>query len=347
MDKKKRKRRKQQYVTYDYEKVFREQMEKLDEDEVRRQLRDGKRKHIYATKEIRAGDQLEVEIYPEFAKGQKDEITDEGKLEKRRQAQKNLNDKNSRKMCERLINENFTDGDVWATFTYAPGSVPASFREADRNMQNYIRRINYRRRKRGMKKAKYIYITERSEKGRWHQHIIMDGGLDLDTVESCWKLGKRNNVRRTQRDEDGLVGMARYITKDKAPGKGERQQDAAEKNRKQWRASRGLKKPDVRVNHYKTTQRDVNAMAEGRLKVEDHLKKWYPDGECTETQIRYNAINGKFYIYGRMRLKRKEKTRCGNRKPPGRGGGKERSKAHLKQEKEGGMEHEPEVCAAE
>lgn len=322
MDRKKRKRRKQQYIPYDYEAAFQDQLDKLSEEEARYLLRNGKRKYIYATKEIRAGGQLEVEIYPEFARGKAGEIPDEGQLAKRRQAQKNLNDKNSRKMCERLINENFTDGDVWATLTYSEENIPQSFREADKNMQNYIRRINYRRRKQGLGNTKYIYITERSEKGRWHQHIIMDGGLDLDTIESCWKLGKRNNVRRTQRDEDGLVGMAKYLTKDKAPGKGERQQDAEEKHRKQWRASRGLKKPTVKVNHYKTKQRDVNAMATGNLKVEDHLKRWYPEGECTETQIRYNHVNGKFYIYGRLRIKRKE-TECEqHRKPRDKGGGK-------------------------
>ena len=330
MDKRKRRGRRKQYIPYDYEAAFKEQLDKLEEEEARRLLREGKRKHIYATKEIRSGDQLEVEIYPEFARGQREEIPDEGKLEKRRKAQKNLNDKNSRKMCERLINENFADGDLWATFTYSQENVPGSFREADQNMQNYIRRINYRRRKRGLENAKYIYITERSEKGRWHQHIIMDGGLDLDTVESCWKLGKRNNVRRTQRDEDGLVGMAKYLTKDKAPGKGKRQQDEEEKNRKQWRASRGLKKPEIRVNHYKTKQRDINAMVAGKMKVEDHLKRWYPEGECTETQISYNKINGKFYIYARMRMKRKETEKC--RRMLKGAGGKKRSKERQKGE---------------
>ena len=84
MDEKKRRRRKrQQYVPYDYEAAYQQQLEKLDEEEARRLLREGKKKHIYATKEIRAGDQLEVEIYPEFARGQAGEIPDEGKLEKR------------------------------------------------------------------------------------------------------------------------------------------------------------------------------------------------------------------------------------------------------------------------
>ena len=171
---------------------------------------------LCATKEIRSGDQLEVEIYPEFTKGQKDQIPDEGKRKRQRQAQKNLNDKNSKKMCERVISENFTDRDIWATFTYTDDNMPASMEVATKNMQNYIRRLNYQRKKQGLSNARYVYVTECSEKGRWHHHIVMDGDVDMDTVEAVWNLGKRNEIRRLQRDENGLVGMARYITKEKS-----------------------------------------------------------------------------------------------------------------------------------
>ena len=39
-------------------------------------------------------------------------------------AQRNLNDKNARKYVERLINENFTDRDLWLTFTYDNEHLP-------------------------------------------------------------------------------------------------------------------------------------------------------------------------------------------------------------------------------
>ena len=52
-------------------------LDKMEEANEERILKEGKVKSIYATKEIRSGDQLEVEIYPEFTKGQKDQIPDE------------------------------------------------------------------------------------------------------------------------------------------------------------------------------------------------------------------------------------------------------------------------------
>lgn len=69
-----KKRRKAVYVPYDYEAAYMNSLDKMEEANEERILKEGKVKSIYATKEIRSGDQLEVEIYPEFTKGQKDQI---------------------------------------------------------------------------------------------------------------------------------------------------------------------------------------------------------------------------------------------------------------------------------
>lgn len=283
-----KKRRKAVYVPYDYEAAYKNSLDKMEEANEERILKEGKVKSIYATKEIRSGDQLEVEIYPEFTKGQKDQIPDEGKRKRQRQAQKNLNDKNSKKMCERVISENFTDRDIWATFTYTDDNMPASMEVATKNMQNYIRRLNYQRKKQGLSNARYVYVTECSEKGRWHHHIVMDGDVDMDTVEAVWNLGKRNEIRRLQRDENGLVGMARYITKEKSK-KG--------KYQKTWCASKGLRKPKEKVNHYKTKQKDVDRIVKGDLNVCDHLMKWYGDKyDFAEAEVKYNTFKSKLGV---------------------------------------------------
>ena len=288
----KRKRR-TVYVPYDYEAAYQNSLEQMEEENEKRLLKEGKTKNIYATKEIRSGDQLEIEIYPEFARRQESQIPDEGRRKKQRQAQKNLNDKNSRKMCERLILENFDNRDIWATFTYT--EEPETLEEAVRNMQNFIKRLNYKRKKMGLKNARYVYTTECGSKGRFHHHIVMDGDLDMDTVEATWNKGKRNHLRRLQKDENGLVGAARYITKEK---------ERKSKYQKTWNASTGLRKPKEKVNHYKTKQYHVNRIVKGDLKICDHLAKWYGDMyEFAEAEVKYNTFNGRFYIYARMRAK--------------------------------------------
>lgn len=292
-----RKKRKAVFVDYDYEAAYEKQLHNLEESNAERMLKEGRVRSLYATKEIRAGDQMDVEIYPEFTRQERSLIPDEGRRKKQRQAQRNLNEKNSRKYCERLINENFTDRDIWATLTYTDENMPGSMEEAQKDMTNYIKRINYRRKKEGLKNARYIYVTECSEKGRWHHHIVMDGDIDMDTVEATWKKGKRNEVRRLQKDENGLSGMAMYITKQK------KQKGAAGgKYQKAWKASKGLKKPEIRKNHYKFKQKDVDEIVTGKAAIEDKLSKWYAaDGySMTSFEIRYNIFNGRFYISARM-----------------------------------------------
>lgn len=323
MEQSRRRRKKNVYVEYDYEEAYQKQIENLEEDIIKRMMDGKKIKYVYATKEIKAGEQLEVEIYPEFTRKRVEEIPEEGRRKKDRQAQRNLNEKNSRKQCERVINENFGDRDIWATFTYSAEYTPASMKVAKSHMQNYIRRLNYQRKKRGLPNARYVYVTEQGDKGRWHHHIVLDGDIDMDTVESLWTYGKRNQVRRLQKDENGLVGMAKYVSKPKGKGK-----DSEEgKYQKIWTPSKNLKKPDEHKNHYKTKQSHVDKMVNGILPVQEHLNKWYASEgyEYTESVIKYNKWNGQYYIYVRMRKQQEEK------------GGKKSEKTKKSKAKKGGQ----------
>ena len=110
-EKGKKKRKGMQYVSYDYEAAFREQLTMMQEWSLDNMFAHD-RKVRYALKEIKAGDQFEVEIYPQFRK--MSEVPREGqKVVKDNRAQNNLNDKNARKFVERKVNANFGDGDIW------------------------------------------------------------------------------------------------------------------------------------------------------------------------------------------------------------------------------------------
>ena len=232
------------FIPYDYEAAYNKSLEDMNEFFVEQMFKHGK-KVVYALKEIRAGDQFEVEIYPQFKK--MDEVPPEGRSIKKDndKAQRNLNDKNARKYVERLINENFTDRDLWLTFTYDNEHLPpdGDIDVAIKNVQKFIRRVNYQRKKRGLPNARYVYVTayNPTEEIRWHHHIVMDGDMDMDVVEGCWKQSSRNEVRRLQKDENGLTGMAKYIVEEKNRVKSE----------KRWNSSQGLRDPDIKVVHSK------------------------------------------------------------------------------------------------
>lgn len=286
-------RKKTTYIEYDYEASFRKNLTDLEEENMVRMLREGKVRSIYATKEIRAGDQLDIEIYPEFTKGQKEQIPDDGRKEKQKKAQKKLNEKNSQKMCERTIAANFDDGDIWATLTYSKGNEPERFEEAQHDMTLYINRLNYERKKKKLPILRYVYTIERSEKGRYHIHLVCDGDMGMELVETKWKKGRRNQVRRLQKDENGLSGMGSYISKDKKH---------VGKYKKVWKASKGLKKPVIKKNHYKFKQRDIDEIVTGRKDIREKIERWYRPEKyrLSGYEIRYNEMNGRFYISARL-----------------------------------------------
>lgn len=283
--------RRQQAVRerYSYEDTFVKGIEMLEEKQIEEMLKARKIKCAYASKTIKAGNQMEIEIYPDFTRSQ---IREYG-FPKSRQAQRNLDDRNARKNLERLINANFGTGDIWATLTYSQEDLPETIEEAERNMQNYIRRINTARKKKGLPNAKYIYITEYSaeKKIRCHHHLLIDGGMTMDELEKKWKKGSRNNLRRVAPDEEGLTGLAAYLTKDP-------------KGRKRWKASKGLKKPVIRKSHRVFREKNIRDMVTGKREVKEVTQKKYRRYTYTWHEIRYNEINGMFYIYVRMRERR-------------------------------------------
>lgn len=289
-----KKKRGMRPVPYDYEEAYQTNIEILNEYFLE-QVAKRNRKGLYACKEIYAGTQLEIEIYPEFFR--KEDVPEGGKKKSNKKAQDNLNDKNARKKLERLINANFCTNDIWATMVYRGGKEPKSMEEAIRNMVNYIGRINYHRRKQGLPNAKYVYVTEYDPDAeiRWHHHIIMDGMMDRDTIEGLWKLGDRNQVRRLEYDKDGLSGMANYVTK-------------APKGKKRWSCSKGLKKPIEKKTHNKRTApkryKKVGAFVQGMVRdqqsIENTAKIWHPEYEFTKANVYFNDFNGLFYIYIRM-----------------------------------------------
>ena len=210
---------------------------------------------------------------------------------------------------ERLINENFGNKDIWITLTYDDAHLPpdGDIDAAIRNMQRYIKRSNYQRKKRGLPKAKYVYVTayDPGAEIRWHHHMVMDGALDMETVEACWQQSSRNEVRHLQKDENGLSGLANYIVEEKNRIRGERR----------WNSSQGLRNPGIKVVHskrpasggsYKKIGSFVDGMVKDRDSIPEVLAKWYPDMEFTNAEVYYNDFNCMFYIHARMRKRRQD-----------------------------------------
>lgn len=258
-------------------------------------------KKIYCGKKY-----MEVDIIPRTIWQEK---TVKGKRSKKvkesEPKQKNLNDKNSKRYINQLANGNFGKGDLHVTCTYKDKYLPETQEDAEKEISNFFRRLNNRRKKKGLEPLKYILVTEyimsdenEDNPTRIHHHILMNKGLGRDEVEELWSKRKKKgekegesigfiNADRLQPNENGIEGMARYITKVKSKGKG----------KKKWSSSRNLIRPESRPNDYKYSKRKI----ERAIKENDSCfwKKEYKDYEVVEINTTYNELTG-WSVYLKM-----------------------------------------------
>ena len=208
---------KRYYDNYDYEEAYKEQCKKLEEAEMERWMKEGWVNCLYRTSTYKSTNTesnttlLESMVYPSFKFK-----ADMPKTEKKREtspSQSNLNDKNARRYLIRLANINFGKGDIWATFGWNNGLLPETYEDAKKDVVNFIRRINRKRKKLGLENAKYIYIIAFEEYTRPHFHLLISGGIDRDELERMWGKCDRPNTRNISPDENFLLtGLATYIT---------------------------------------------------------------------------------------------------------------------------------------
>ena len=186
------------------------------------------------------------------------------------------------------MNTNFRKG-FWITHGYEDRFLPESMEEALKDIQNYFRRVNRLLKKKGMERAKYLYVTEWEEDIRCHHHFVIDCGLTMDELNRLWTKGKRSELRPIDYDENGLTGMANYITK-KPRGK------------RRWNTSKGnLKQPTIRKNHSTFKRKHARAMKEDFSVIERMLRQEYKGYVFKDAQVFVNQVNAGIYIYAQLR----------------------------------------------
>lgn len=223
---------------------------------------------------VRIADTMRVSLFPVRRKAH-------GKRGKRCKPtalqQERLNRKNSEHALSDMLGLNFTKHDCYLRLSYNDDHMPSCIKDAERHMQNYIKRVNYRRYKLGLPKLRYIYFTERGEKrGRIHHHLFLDGDMSRDEYEGIWGLGYAN-ARRLQPGPDGLLGIAIYSAKGKRVMPDDEQPEG--KHGKSYKCSLGLKRPEYGREIY---QNDYRIKAHHALYIDEHpddlryIERLYP-----------------------------------------------------------------------
>ena len=258
------------------------------------------------------------------------EAAREMRRRKTRPAVEALNRKNAEKRVRRLLETNFTDADFALTLTWHYDGVDREHRsyaqamdrwvemglpmdedEARRALKNYLGRVKYRMRRRGVDPGElmYLYVLEvthqprpgagESMPARYHFHMpIHAPGLSRDELEGLWPYGYADSDRLDFRN-NGLAGLAAYITKQK----GIERMDGSGRRIRRWAGSKNLKEPAVTVSERKISKRRAAAvaadvMAEGRAIFE----KLYPGYQCVEApRVSYSDFVPGAYIFARLR----------------------------------------------
>lgn len=256
------------------------------------------------TKTIKSGDYLECEIFPMV-------LMEPGIREARRkrtpEQMREINRRNAVKKLERLMNANFTAGDLMPHLTM---DRPCSFEEMQKIVRNFFQRLRRLAAKRGAV-LRYIYVIEtKQEHGaqRHHLHGVISARpaqgpssgpsaenlITRDEIEKLWGHGLAR-VDRVQQQEKGLAGFARYITQQKTTQE--------RLMRRSWGASKGLRQPTVTVADHKFSRAAAAKIArdlEGDART--ILEKKYPGYRLIEQPvIRYSDWLPGCYIYAMLR----------------------------------------------
>lgn len=189
------------------------------------------------------------------------------------------------------VHTNFTANDMYLTLTYDLMHRPEDTKAAKRDFHNFIRRINRRRKKLGLKPVQYMGTLERKGEN-YHFHMIISGGLDRDELENIWGKGLSNASRLRINDQELMQKLCKYILKEARD---------KEKYENTYICSRNLKNPVVKKNDWAFSHKKLNELA-GMTDCREIWEAMYPKYEFIEAMSTYNDMTG-WHVTVKMRKK--------------------------------------------
>ena len=185
----------------------------------------------YVRKLVIAGDVLEISEYYESESNNGKVVVQDiewrtSNTEEDREKRQEEKYKARLTRLARLINANFTEGDLSLSLTFRKS---VSIQQSKIDLVNYLRALKRRRKKLGLSPLKYIAVTEYGSSGKnKHHHLIIN---DMPV-----RLDPRADYK----------GLAVYITK-----------EPKRKFEKQIRRSRNLAEPTVKIIPAIPTPHDI------------------------------------------------------------------------------------------
>lgn len=241
---------------------------------------------LYREHRYICGNYMEIEHYPVFEKKR------QGRAPKRKptsETMKRHNDIVAKRKLIRLAHTNFSADDIRFDLTYNQQNHPETAEQAQRQMQNFLRRLRRYRKKNNLPELKYIAVTEIGKSSRrYHHHIMMNcGDMSPKSLAELWNRGY-TTIKPLQFNDTGIVDLVKYFVKQPIL-------------KKRWLSSRNLKQP-------------IEQIADGRISAK-RIQKFGTSGDCNRSEFErlykgyrlsevrpyYNDVNGAYYVSILMR----------------------------------------------
>ncbi|MCI9110287.1 hypothetical protein [uncultured Clostridium sp.] len=228
-----------------------------------------------------------ISTYPVFDIKEKSKSRKK-KMEQSRKEQKDWNEKNAKEYFFSKAHCNFDTSDYVWHITFNEEHRPKTLEEAEKIFRNLMIKVNRWRKSSGISRARYMAVVEYGETGKVHWHILIDGKLHRDILETAWNKGT-SNVDRLQQDEEGIRKLCKYMLKDP-------------KGKKRYKASRGnlIEPPTPVINDNKFSRRKMIRFITNQP-TKDEIEKWYPGYILTKFEIKENEKYGGIYMNIEMR----------------------------------------------
>jgi len=207
--------------------------------------------------------------------------------------QKKYNENRAALRLIQLVNANFTKKDFFCHFTFSPDRLPKDEDDALRIINNYFRRVQYYRNKKGLAPVKHIGVLEGKcyRDGRYcglinyHFHIFIQAdGMSSDEYEAIWTDGEVVRIDHFRPRIFGPEAAARYISKDP-------------KGKKRWFYSKGLKQPKKKKPlDGKVGRKTVERMSTVHVEDREYWENRYKGYDFIKAFPRFNEYNGHWYL---------------------------------------------------
>lgn len=225
----------------------------------------------YYKRTITSGDMVEIEVYKSVRKRNKKNVGRSVNVNLTPEKQKAANELRAIKSARRIIANNFIPGDMWLRYSFRDDM---SEEEADKLVNNYLRRVKYYRQKHGLSELKFYGVLECGKRGkRWHFHVVMNK-MSFEVIEKLWGYGW---VALKSLYSDGQYkDLAKYLRKD-------------EVGKRKIKRSRNLEEPKEKV---------VELGKKKIKEIESGVVPEIPEGYyLAEAEHTYNDLTGTSFTF--------------------------------------------------